>query len=238
MITGLHSPVYTDEPEATREFFRDVRDDGYGLTVDVAVPGAGNIMLYEPCYEPPAFLEHRPTVRHWQYGGVADPRAIPMLPCSNIDEIEGFFVALGFDVAHRQLRPNPYLALNGHGFDLHYYGLDGHTPENSHSSCGIAVDDTGPIWGTFATGLREEYGRVPVSGFPRMTRPRPRKNADGLSGFSLVDPAGNWIRFMARSGRRNRPLSTPGWGKHFTMRSCWRTVWGTSPKQQSSSEEP
>lgn len=40
MITGLHSPVYTDEPEATREFFRDVRDDGYGLTVDVAVPGA------------------------------------------------------------------------------------------------------------------------------------------------------------------------------------------------------
>lgn len=183
MITGLHSPVYTDEPEATREFFRDVRDDGYGLTVDVAVPGAGNIMLYEPCYEPPAFLEDRPTVRHWQYGGVADPRAIP------------------------------YLALNGHGFDLHYYGLDGHTPENSHSSCGIAVEDTGPIWGTFATGLREKYGRVPVSGFPRTTRPRPRKNADGLSGFSLVDPAGNWIRFMARSGSKESPTEHPRLGE-------------------------
>jgi catechol 2,3-dioxygenase-like lactoylglutathione lyase family enzyme len=126
MITGLHSLVYTDDPEATRDFFRDVlgfafadtgggwlifrtgpselgvhptstvqegveynsprhhaislmcddleatmadlsskgarftrdvRDDGYGLTVDVAVPGADDIMLYEPRYEPPAFLE-------------------------------------------------------------------------------------------------------------------------------------------------------------------------------------
>jgi hypothetical protein len=35
-----------------------------------------------------------------------------------------------------------------------------------------------------------------VSGFPRITRPRPRKNAGGVSGFSLIDPAGNWIRFF------------------------------------------
>lgn len=32
----------------------------------------------------------------------------------------------------------------------------------------------------------------------RITRPRPRKNADGLSAFSLIDPAGNWIRFFGR----------------------------------------
>jgi hypothetical protein len=36
-----------------------------------------------------------------------------------------------------------------------------------------------------------------MAGFPRITRPRRRKNADGFTGFSLVDPAGNWIRVMA-----------------------------------------
>lgn len=123
-------------------------------------------------------------------------RTIPMLPCADIDEIAAFFGALGFEVAHRQLRPNPYLALRGHGFDLHYYGLDDHEPEASHSSCLIAVDDTGPIWEEFAERLRAAYGRVPTTGFPRMTKPRPRKNADGLSGFAIVDPAGNWLRVV------------------------------------------
>ncbi|MFZ2173909.1 MAG: VOC family protein [Rhodococcus sp. (in: high G+C Gram-positive bacteria)] len=125
MITGLHSLVYSDDPDATRAFFRDVlgftfadtgggwlifrtgpselgvhptsgvhegteytaprhqaislicddlevtmaefsskgaqftrkiRDEGYGLTVDVAVPGADDILLFQPRYNPPAFL--------------------------------------------------------------------------------------------------------------------------------------------------------------------------------------
>lgn len=46
---------------------------------------------------------------------------------------------------------------------------------------------------------------MPVKGFPRITRPRPRKNADGLSGFSLVDPAGNWIRFFNRKRNEEMP---------------------------------
>lgn len=125
MITGLHSLVYSDDPDATRAFFRDVlgfafvdtgggwlifrtgpselgvhptsgvhegveftaprhhaislmcddleatmaelsskgarftgevRDEGYGVTVDVAVPGTDDILLYQPRYDPPAFL--------------------------------------------------------------------------------------------------------------------------------------------------------------------------------------
>jgi hypothetical protein len=36
-----------------------------------------------------------------------------------------------------------------------------------------------------------------VSGFPRITRPRRRKNNDNRTGFSLVDPSGNWIRVTA-----------------------------------------
>jgi catechol 2,3-dioxygenase-like lactoylglutathione lyase family enzyme len=125
MITGLHSLVYSDDPDATRAFFRDVlgltfsdtgegwlifrtgpselgvhptsgvhegaeytaprhqalslmcddlevtmaellskgaqftreiRDEGYGLTVEIAVPGADDILLFQPRYNPPAFL--------------------------------------------------------------------------------------------------------------------------------------------------------------------------------------
>lgn len=136
---------------------------------------------------------------------MARPQTIPLLPCADIDEIEPFFAALGFRTTYRQHRPYACLAVNGHGFDLQYYGLDGHVPQSSHSSCLVIVDDTGQIWEELASGLREAYDRLPVKGFPRITRPRPRKNADGLSGFSLVDPAGNWIRFF----NRDRGTQTP-----------------------------
>jgi hypothetical protein len=137
------------------------------------------------------------------------PRTIPLLPCADIDQIDGFFSVLGFRVTYRQLRPYACLALAGHGFDLQYYGLDGHTPESSHSSCLVIVDDTEPIWELFAADLRRHYGRLPISGFPRITRPRARKNADGRSGFSLVDPAGNWIRFFRGDEPESPSTETP-----------------------------
>ena len=124
------------------------------------------------------------------------PTVIPMLPCADIDEIADFFTALGFTVMYKQTRPNPFVALEGHGFPIQYYGLDGHRAEQSHSTCGVLVADTGAMFEVFAAGLRARYGKLPVSGHPRITRPRPRQNAGGVSGFSLIDPAGNWIRFF------------------------------------------
>ena len=141
------------------------------------------------------------------------PRTIPLLPCSHIDEIEPFFAAMGFRTTYRQVRPYQALAVAGHGIDLQYYGLEGHTPEASHSSCIVIVEDTGPIWEELATGLREAYGRLPVKGFPRITRPRARKNVGGLSGFSLVDPAGNWIRFFRGGNAENAPAATSRLGE-------------------------
>lgn len=139
---------------------------------------------------------------------MSNPRTIPLLPCADIDAIEPFFAALGFHTTYRQHRPYAALAVAGHGFDLQYYGLDGHTPESSHSSCLVIVDDIGQIWDELAAGLRASYGRLPVKGFPRITRPRARKNADGLSGFSLVDPAGNWLRFFSDRRAETSPELT------------------------------
>jgi predicted enzyme related to lactoylglutathione lyase len=36
------------------EFTRDVRDDGFGLTIGVRIPGGGTMMVYQPRYDPPA----------------------------------------------------------------------------------------------------------------------------------------------------------------------------------------
>jgi catechol 2,3-dioxygenase-like lactoylglutathione lyase family enzyme len=36
------------------EFTRDIRDDGFGLTIDFLVPGAGDMQLYQPRH-PSAF---------------------------------------------------------------------------------------------------------------------------------------------------------------------------------------
>lgn len=36
------------------EFVGDVSDEGWGITVQLKVPGAGEMMLYQPKYDPPA----------------------------------------------------------------------------------------------------------------------------------------------------------------------------------------
>ncbi|MBD5788023.1 hypothetical protein IF650_17850 [Cellulosimicrobium terreum] len=133
---------------------------------------------------------------------------VPALPCPDIDAVRDFWVALGFEVTYRQLRPNPYVSLRRGGFDLHYFGMDGIAPEDSYSTCIAVVDDTEPVFDAFAAGLRATYGKLPLTGFPRITRPRRRANAGGLTGFSLVDPAGNWIRVM----RRPTAVDTTGHG--------------------------
>ena len=133
-----------------------------------------------------------------------DATMVPALPCRDIDEVRDFWTALGFDVTYRQLRPNPYVAVRRGGIDLHYFGLDGLEPQDSYSTCIVVVEDTEPVFEAFAAGLRARYGRLPLTGFPRITRPRRRANAGGTTGFSLVDPAGNWVRVMRRS-----PTATP-----------------------------
>lgn len=140
------------------------------------------------------------------------PQIIPMLPCADIDEVAEFWTSLGFAVTYRQERPNPYVALEGYGIPVHYYVMPGHRPEDSHSTCGVLVDDTEPLFEALAAGMRARHGKLLMTGYPRITRPRPRKNAGGLSGFSLIDPAGNWIRVMrapASSGGSEQDAESP-----------------------------
>ncbi|MFJ8963113.1 hypothetical protein ACIRG5_27375 [Lentzea sp. NPDC102401] len=123
---------------------------------------------------------------------MANELTIPLLPCRDIDEIASFYEMLGFSITYRQTRPNPYVCMRLEDINLHFYGMDVHVPEQSHSTCVVIVEDTGPLYDDFAAGMRAVHGKVLISGIPRMTRPRLRN--DRYTGFAVVDPAGNWIR--------------------------------------------
>lgn len=59
----------------------------------------------------------------------------------------------------------------------------------------MIVPDTGILYDEFAAGLRAAYGKLPVKGIPRITRPRRKQGMP--AGFSVVDPGGNWLRITS-----------------------------------------
>ncbi|MFI9531187.1 VOC family protein [Micromonospora rosaria] len=129
---------------------------------------------------------------------MADETTVPLLPCASIDDMADFYEVLGFRTAYRQRRPNPYVVMQREDLHLHFFEIDGFDPAQSYGSCLVLTPDIDGLHRAFAAGMRAAYGKVLVSGTPRMTRPRARRNAAGVSGFSVIDPGGNWIRVVHR----------------------------------------
>ncbi|MFH8409256.1 VOC family protein [Streptomyces sp. NPDC018019] len=127
---------------------------------------------------------------------MANEVAIPQLPCRSIDDVITFYEALGFSTTYRQTRPNPYIAMRREDLEMHFFAIEGFDPTDSYGACAVYVPDTGALHRSFADGLRAAYGKVPVSGIPRITAPRKRKNDGRRTGFTMVDPGGNWIRIF------------------------------------------
>ena len=130
---------------------------------------------------------------------------VPLLPCPSIDDIEAFYRVLGFRTTYKQRRPNPCVGLQREDLNLQFFEIAGFDPEQSYGSCLVLTPDIAGLHRAFAAGMRAAYGKVLVSGMPRMTRPRVRKNADGLGGFSVIDPGGNWIRVFQNAATTPTP---------------------------------
>jgi catechol 2,3-dioxygenase-like lactoylglutathione lyase family enzyme len=122
---------------------------------------------------------------------MASETTIPMLPCVSLDETMDFYRVLGFEVAYQQTRPNPYAVVRRGGIELHFFGVKGLEPEHAYSSCMVLVPEVEQLHEVFAGALRKAYGKLPVTGFPRLARMK-----KGQSRFHVVDPAGNWLRFI------------------------------------------
>jgi hypothetical protein len=99
---------------------------------------------------------------------------------------------LGFKRTYRQVRPNPYAVVALEDIRIHLAGIEGFKPEDSYGSVIVAVPDPDSLYRDLASKLRERYGKLPVTGIPRITRPR--KKYGTVSGFSIVDTGGNWLR--------------------------------------------
>jgi catechol 2,3-dioxygenase-like lactoylglutathione lyase family enzyme len=123
---------------------------------------------------------------------MANERTYPTLPCRELDESISFYETLGFKRTYRQVRPNPYAVVALEDIQIHLFGIEGFNPVDSYGSVIIAVPDPENLYRTFAAGLRETYGKLPVVGIPRITRPR--KKYGTVSGFTVIDPGGNWLR--------------------------------------------
>jgi hypothetical protein len=127
---------------------------------------------------------------------MANEITVPLLPCRSINEIVEFYTMLGFERTYYQLRPNPCVGLQREDLQMQFFGMPDFRPEDSYGSCVVLVPDTGALFEAFAAGMRKTHGKLLVSGIPRMTRPRKRKNVADAAGFSVVDPGGNWIRIF------------------------------------------
>src|SRR4051812_35389468 len=123
---------------------------------------------------------------------MAGETTTPLLPCPAIDEITHFYEALGFRTTYRQRRPNGYAVVAREDLVLHFFSIEGFVPADSYGSCLVGVPDAAALYAAFRDGLCARYGRLPTAGIPRLTRPR--KGQDGVTGFALIDPGGNWIR--------------------------------------------
>lgn len=123
---------------------------------------------------------------------MANEHTYPLLPCRDIDEAVNFYEALGFTRTYRQLRPNPYAVVQREDWYIHLFGMPDFVPENSYGSVIVVVPDPDALYRDFAAGLRARYQKLPVSGIPRILRPR--KKYGTVYGFSVVDVGGNWLR--------------------------------------------
>jgi hypothetical protein len=141
---------------------------------------------------------------------MANEIMVPLLPCRSIDEIVEFYGMLGFTQTYYQARPYPCVGLKRDDIQMQFFGMPDFKAEDSYGSCLVIVPDTGELYRSFAASMRAAHGKVMVSGIPRMTRPRKRKNADDRSGFSVIDPGGNWIRFIAATVDRDEREPAPG----------------------------
>ncbi|WP_437475862.1 hypothetical protein WME75_24705 [Sorangium sp. So ce1014] len=118
---------------------------------------------------------------------------IPVLPCVSMPETLAFYGALGFEVTHQQTKPNVYAATRRGDIHLHFMGLKKLDPSESYSTCLVLVPEVERLHETFAEGLRQAYGKVPIAGFPRISRMK-----KGQSRFTVVDVAGNSVIFIQR----------------------------------------
>lgn len=114
----------------------------------------------------------------------------PILPCQSIKEQVSFYESLGFKTIQIYTRPNPYAVVSYGTLELHFYGSKKTLPYENPQMCYIEVDDVNRIYEEFTMGLKQNTGRIPRSGLPRISK---LKHLADDKRFTITDVGGNTL---------------------------------------------
>jgi hypothetical protein len=149
---------------------------------------------------------------------------IPALPCASINDILEFYVALGFEITYHQARPNNYAVVKYEDINLHFFTMKGYEPKNSYSTCLVLVPDLIGLHQIFTGALRSRLGKVPGAGIPRISKLN-TSNYDKQVRFNIVDPGGNWIRFIQQGDQPSLDQSPQKEGQTKLSRAVQSADW-------------
>jgi catechol 2,3-dioxygenase-like lactoylglutathione lyase family enzyme len=119
---------------------------------------------------------------------------IPCLPCVDLPETIAFYEGLGFRVTYQQKSPNSYGVLRRDDWELHFFGFKGFEAVANYSTALVIVPEVEQMHAAFADMLRATFGKLPIRGFPHITRMRP-----GQGRFTIVDPSGNSVIYIKQA---------------------------------------
>jgi len=117
-------------------------------------------------------------------------KVIPIMGCPDIRAQVDFYKALGFEVLGLYTFPNPYAALKWQSIELHFYGSRKIVPSENPAICFLLVKDVDQVNRSFTEALKNRYGKIPRSGFPKITKVR---DLSGDRRFTLTDTGGNTL---------------------------------------------
>ncbi|MEV0361722.1 VOC family protein [Nocardia fusca] len=120
--------------------------------------------------------------------------AVPVLPTRDLARTLDFYRALGYTVTYEQTKPYVYGAISAHDCDIHFTSAPAGHAAKEEAGCLVMVDDVADRHRHFGAALRERFGRIPTQGPGRITRFRA-----GQTRFSLIDPDGNRVIYIART---------------------------------------
>ena len=118
-------------------------------------------------------------------------KVIPVLPAKNMGEQCAFYESIGFEVTKKYTAP-PYAVVEYDDIVLHFWANKAQAPEENAICTLIEIDDVDRINELFASNLKKFTGKVPRSGFPRISKVRDLKEDRR---FTLSDPSGNTFYF-------------------------------------------
>lgn len=143
-------------------------------------------------------------------------KVIPILPCSDKSALIDFYESLGFELMGKY--PRTYLVFRREDLELHFYGAKSLAPQNNSSMCIVQTNHLEELYQTFVQRVKAQTGKVPRSGFPRISKIRDLSEDQR---FTLADTSGNTLYFVRQktkgSGTFFRDISNQKYAKKFAV---------------------